>query len=200
VSAGRNFDGMMMRPFSSSAWKCVPIITGTVGKATVFAAEVSKTSVSALFCFCKVAALLTIFRPLASNYTILRPIINLSRQKRKCFRGIFLNIYFVWEKPSQRVQSAFFRIGIIFAAYNAEQKFKEDVIMSSTNDKIRGSVNDAVGNVTKNVGKATDDEKMESEGEGQQVKGKAQKALGNARDAVSNAADSVSKAVKNSGD
>ncbi|MEO6907478.1 MAG: CsbD family protein [Abditibacteriaceae bacterium] len=72
--------------------------------------------------------------------------------------------------------------------------------MSSTKDKVRGSVNDAVGDVKKKVGKATGDQKMKNEGAGQQVKGKAQKALGNAKDAVSNAADSVSKVIKKSGD
>jgi uncharacterized protein YjbJ (UPF0337 family) len=134
----------------------------------------------------------------------LRPIVTGKWFLRKGFRGFFYKYYFLWDFASKYVlirkvaQDLF--IGIVLAAPGAEQKFTEEIIMSSTNDKIRGSVNDAVGNVKKNIGEATDNEEMESEGEGQQVKGKAQKAIGNAKDAISDAADSVKKAVKNSGD
>lgn len=72
--------------------------------------------------------------------------------------------------------------------------------MSSANDKIRGSVNDVVGNVKKKLGEATDNAELEREGEGQQVKGKAQKLLGDAKDLVGDAAESLSNAVKKSGD
>jgi len=72
--------------------------------------------------------------------------------------------------------------------------------MSSTNDKIRGSANDAIGAVKKTAGEATDNEELRQEGEGQQVKGKAQKLLGDAKDLVGDTAESLSNAVKNSGD
>jgi uncharacterized protein YjbJ (UPF0337 family) len=61
--------------------------------------------------------------------------------------------------------------------------------MSSTTDKIKGTVNDAAGAVKKSVGKATGQEDLEAEGTAQQVKGKAQKVVGKAKDAVKDVVD-----------
>lgn len=59
--------------------------------------------------------------------------------------------------------------------------------MSSTDDKVRGAANDAIGNVKQAVGGATDNEDLQAEGAAQETKGDAQKALGNAKDAIGNA-------------
>jgi uncharacterized protein YjbJ (UPF0337 family) len=83
---------------------------------------------------------------------------------------------------------------------DTDNKSKEEFIMGSTEDKIRGSVNDAIGAVKTTAGEATDNEELQQEGEGQQVKGKAQKLLGDAKDIVGDAAESLSNAVKKSGD
>ena len=71
--------------------------------------------------------------------------------------------------------------------------------MSSTNDKVRGSGNEAVGNVKQTVGDATGDDQMQAEGKGQEIKGEAQQALGNAKDAIGNAAEKLGDALKGSG-
>ena len=71
--------------------------------------------------------------------------------------------------------------------------------MSSTEDKVRGTGNDAVGNVKQVVGKAIGNEQMEAEGKTQEAKGEAQKAMGHAKDSVGNAAENVGDAIKGSG-
>lgn len=63
--------------------------------------------------------------------------------------------------------------------------------MGSTSDKIKGTANDAIGNVKQAVGKATDNKKLQAEGIAQERKGEAQKAVGNAKDAVKDAIDKV---------
>jgi uncharacterized protein YjbJ (UPF0337 family) len=72
--------------------------------------------------------------------------------------------------------------------------------MGSLKDKLRGTVNDAVGSVKKATGDATGDEELKQEGEGQQIKGEAQKLLGEAKDLIGDAAKSIGNAVKKSGD
>lgn len=71
--------------------------------------------------------------------------------------------------------------------------------MSSTDDKVTGVGNDAVGKVKQAAGDLTGNENLKAEGEVQEVKGDAQKALGNAKDAVGNAMHNVANAVKGSG-
>jgi uncharacterized protein YjbJ (UPF0337 family) len=72
-------------------------------------------------------------------------------------------------------------------------------IMSATDDKTRGTANDAVGNVKQAVGNVTGNEDMQAEGAAQETKGDAQKALGNAKDAVGNVAKNIGNAIKGSG-
>ncbi|MDR7123757.1 CsbD family protein [Pseudotabrizicola sp. 4114] len=63
--------------------------------------------------------------------------------------------------------------------------------MSSTSDKIKGTANDAMGNVKQAVGKATDNKELQAEGFVQERKGEAQKAVGETKDAVKKTIDDV---------
>lgn len=63
--------------------------------------------------------------------------------------------------------------------------------MSSTGDKIKGTANDAMGNVKQAIGKATDNKKLQAEGIAQERKGEAQKAIGEAKDTVKKTIDKV---------
>jgi uncharacterized protein YjbJ (UPF0337 family) len=57
-------------------------------------------------------------------------------------------------------------------------------------DKIKGTVDDAVGRAKRQVGEWTDDPNKQMEGTAQQIKGKAEKISGNVKDAIRNATDS----------
>ncbi|MBV6752340.1 CsbD family protein [Pseudomonas gingeri] len=61
--------------------------------------------------------------------------------------------------------------------------------MSSTSDKIKGTANEAVGNVKQAVGKATGNNQMRAEGKAQELKGDAQKAVGKTKDAIKKGVD-----------
>ncbi|MCU1739737.1 MULTISPECIES: CsbD family protein [Pseudomonas] len=61
--------------------------------------------------------------------------------------------------------------------------------MSSTSDKIKGTANEAVGNVKQAVGKATGNNQMRAEGKVQELKGDAQKAVGKTKDAIKKGVD-----------
>jgi len=61
--------------------------------------------------------------------------------------------------------------------------------MSSTSDKIKGTANEAVGNVKQTVGKATGNNQMRAEGKAQELKGDAQKAVGKTKDAIKKGVD-----------
>ncbi|WP_296178800.1 CsbD family protein [Pseudomonas sp. UBA1879] len=61
--------------------------------------------------------------------------------------------------------------------------------MSSTGDKIKGTANEAVGNIKQGVGKATGNDKLRAEGKAQEVKGEVQKKVGDAKDAVKKGVD-----------
>ena len=63
--------------------------------------------------------------------------------------------------------------------------------MSSTTDKIKGLVNEAVGNVKQAAGKATGNDKLVAEGKAQELKGEAQKTVGDVKDGAKNLADKV---------
>jgi uncharacterized protein YjbJ (UPF0337 family) len=76
---------------------------------------------------------------------------------------------------------------------------QEVTIMSTIDDKARGTGNDAVGNVKQVVGNVTGNERLEREGEAQETKGEAQQALGHAKEAVGNALQSAANAIKGSG-
>ena len=56
-------------------------------------------------------------------------------------------------------------------------------------DKIKGTVDDAVGRAKRQVGEWTGDTQTQVDGAAQQVKGKAEKAVGNVRDAINDATD-----------
>lgn len=60
-------------------------------------------------------------------------------------------------------------------------------------DRIKGSVDDAVGRAKRQVGEWTGDTDAQVEGTAQQVKGKAEKAWGNVKDAARNADDPARK-------
>ena len=59
--------------------------------------------------------------------------------------------------------------------------------MSSTTDKIKGAVNEAVGNAKQGIGNVTGNDKLKAEGKAQELKGEAQRGIGEAKDAVKNA-------------
>ncbi len=61
--------------------------------------------------------------------------------------------------------------------------------MSSTSDKIKGTINEIVGKTKQSLGSATDDNQLRREGVAQEVKGNAQHAVGKAKDAVKKAVD-----------
>lgn len=63
--------------------------------------------------------------------------------------------------------------------------------MGSTSDKIKGTANEAAGNVKQAVGKATDNKKLQAEGIAQERKGEAQRAVGKAKDAVKDTIDKI---------
>jgi uncharacterized protein YjbJ (UPF0337 family) len=67
--------------------------------------------------------------------------------------------------------------------------------MSSTTDKIKGTANEAAGQVKQGVGKAVGSDKLRAEGAAQELKGHAQKAVGDAKDAVKNAANKTAERV-----
>ena len=54
-------------------------------------------------------------------------------------------------------------------------------------DKVKGTMDDAVGRAKRQVGEWTGDTKTQVEGAAQQIKGKAEKAMGNVKDAVRDA-------------
>jgi uncharacterized protein YjbJ (UPF0337 family) len=67
------------------------------------------------------------------------------------------------------------------------QVVKDIVMSSSTEDKVTGKTNEAIGNVKQGVGKAIGSEKLEAEGKIQEIKGKGQQAIGDVKDAVKDA-------------
>jgi len=71
--------------------------------------------------------------------------------------------------------------------------------MGSTDDKVHGTGNEAVGNVKQVAGQATGDGKLEAEGKAQQAKGEAQQALGKAKEAIGDALKNAGDALKGSG-
>jgi uncharacterized protein YjbJ (UPF0337 family) len=54
-------------------------------------------------------------------------------------------------------------------------------------DRVKGTVDDAMGRAKRQVGEWTGDTQTQAEGAAQQVKGKAEKAWGNVKDAVRDA-------------
>ena len=67
--------------------------------------------------------------------------------------------------------------------------------MGSTNDKIKGTANEAIGKAKQGIGEAVGSEKLQGEGVNQELKGKGQNALGDAKEATKNAADKASAAI-----
>ncbi|MGV7029515.1 CsbD family protein [Methylobacterium symbioticum] len=63
--------------------------------------------------------------------------------------------------------------------------------MSSTTDKIKGAVNEAVGNAKQGIGNATGNDKLKAEGKAQELKGEAQRGIGAAKDTVKDAASKL---------
>lgn len=61
--------------------------------------------------------------------------------------------------------------------------------MGSASDKIKGTANDAMGNVKQAVGKAVGNDRLRAEGAAQELKGEAQKAKGEAKEAIKKAAN-----------
>jgi uncharacterized protein YjbJ (UPF0337 family) len=63
--------------------------------------------------------------------------------------------------------------------------------MSSTTDKIKGNVNEAIGKGRKAVGEAIDDPEMEAKGRAQEARGALQKASGKVKDAAKRVVDDL---------
>jgi uncharacterized protein YjbJ (UPF0337 family) len=61
--------------------------------------------------------------------------------------------------------------------------------------KIKGKVDQGVGQAKVSVGRATGDRRTEAEGQDQQAAGKVREGAGKVKDAVGNAADKVGKAL-----
>ncbi len=59
--------------------------------------------------------------------------------------------------------------------------------MSSTTDKIKGAVNEAVGYAKQGIGNLTDNDRLKAEGKAQELKGTAQRGVGEAKDTVKDA-------------
>ena len=59
--------------------------------------------------------------------------------------------------------------------------------MGSTADKIKGTTNEAVGNVKQGVGKAVGNDRLQAEGAAQELKGKGQKAVGDVKETIKDA-------------
>jgi uncharacterized protein YjbJ (UPF0337 family) len=57
-------------------------------------------------------------------------------------------------------------------------------------DKVKGTIDDAVGRAKRQIGEWTDDPNKQAEGTAQQIKGKVEKISGNVKDAVRDATDS----------
>jgi uncharacterized protein YjbJ (UPF0337 family) len=57
-------------------------------------------------------------------------------------------------------------------------------------DKVKGTMDDAVGRAKRQIGEWTDDPNKQNEGAAQQIKGKVEKISGNVKDAVRDATDS----------
>jgi uncharacterized protein YjbJ (UPF0337 family) len=61
---------------------------------------------------------------------------------------------------------------------------KMEAIMGELTDKIKGGINDAIGNAKEAIGKGTDNHELEAEGKAQQLKGDADKAKGSVKGAL----------------
>jgi uncharacterized protein YjbJ (UPF0337 family) len=61
--------------------------------------------------------------------------------------------------------------------------------MSSNNDKLKGSVNTAVGGLKEGAGRATGNNDLEAEGSIQKTKGEAQKLSGAVKDTIKKGLD-----------
>ncbi|AWN36501.1 CsbD family protein [Methylobacterium radiodurans] len=59
--------------------------------------------------------------------------------------------------------------------------------MSSTTDKIKGAINEAIGNAKQGIGNATDNDRLKTEGKAQELKGTTQRGVGEAKDTVKSA-------------
>ena len=67
--------------------------------------------------------------------------------------------------------------------------------MGSTEDKVKGATNEALGKAKQGVGEAVGSDKLQGEGAIQEIKGKGQQTLGDAKDAVKDAANKVAGAA-----
>lgn len=67
-------------------------------------------------------------------------------------------------------------------------------------DRIKGSVDDAVGRAKRQVGEWTGDTDAQVDGAAQQVKGKAEKAWGNVKDAARDANDQANERERTDAD
>ncbi len=59
--------------------------------------------------------------------------------------------------------------------------------MGSTADKIKGTANEAAGNIKQGVGKAVGNDRLQAEGAAQELKGKGQKAVGDVKETIKDA-------------
>ena len=61
--------------------------------------------------------------------------------------------------------------------------------MSSTEDKMKGNANEAMGKIKQGVGGAMDNERLRREGENPEIKGDAQQVTGDAKDTIKKGVD-----------
>jgi uncharacterized protein YjbJ (UPF0337 family) len=67
--------------------------------------------------------------------------------------------------------------------------------MGSTEDKVKGATNEALGKAKQGVGQAVGSDKLQGEGAAQEIKGKGQKAMGDAKQAVKDAVNKTADAA-----
>ena len=67
--------------------------------------------------------------------------------------------------------------------------------MGSTEDKIKGATNEAVGKAKQGIGEAVGSDRLQGEGAVQEIKGKGQKAVGDAKEATKDAVNRTAAAA-----
>jgi len=94
----------------------------------------------------------------------------------------------VWHRPEPTRQ---WRVLSRTAQATLAITTREEGVMGSTTDKIKGYANEAAGKAKQAVGKAIGNDRLRAKGAAQEIKGDAQKAVGKAKGAIKDAADKV---------
>jgi uncharacterized protein YjbJ (UPF0337 family) len=94
----------------------------------------------------------------------------------------------VWHRPEPTRQ---WRVLSRTAQATLAITTREEGVMGSTTDKIKGYANEAAGKAKQAVGKAIGNDRLRAKCAAQEIKGDAQKAVGKAKGAIKDAADKV---------